>query len=620
MDIGDEKIQDEDGDVRGHNRLRGRATHPFGATACPVAFKAANRRENKAKQSGFLHAHKEILGIDDPLQFGEKIGDIDLIKSHTNHKRSYDTGKNHQNADQGHRQHAGQDAGGHQIRKRIHRHHAHGIDLLIDLHGCNFRSHGRTGPSRDEEGSNHRRQLASEGKAGRGSYERFCAKNGENFAQLKAENTADHDTGHEGDHKTATANEFQLGKEQLAINRRMHHAQKGLHDEEGIISDQSDCLGDDSADESGCRYNRHEFNSLRFSDMGDRACARFLEFQQAGIGFVRLCDYNARKAPKTWRSSVKIFGVLWCLCLAFVSQTVRATCASLVRGQITVDIQSCSNVPPEQAFGSHEPKYNFIRDLPPAQRKAFLDSYRGLSVRAKVAYSLAVRSGLSPEQGALSGETITAYIPPQILSCTQVHGKRIQAIADEVCCEGGGEAPCLLGSSVVLKKAKVIGSAHSKAGNNDARNAARPDYRQALKLLGQRDYKGATALLEKLRAAKQLDVQGSYLLAAAYRDMDKCPAAVPLLEGIYQRFERSDFWSDDETYIRRGTLLYARCLAMMERSGESVMILQSFLVEPKKFSKEINESFNHPDFGYIRTSKAFLDYRDTATRALAKPQ
>jgi len=315
---------------------------------------------------------------------------------------------------------------------------------------------------------------------------------------------------------------------------------------------------------------------------------------------------------------VKIIGSLGVLALILFSQQLSAVCASLVRGQVMLDIQSCSNIQPEKAFASHEPKYNFIRDLPPPQRKAFLDSYRGLSVKAKVARSFAVRSGLSPEQGALSGETIRAFIPPQQLSCGAIYGKRVEAVMDEVCCEGGGEAPCLLGTSYLLKKTAVLGTANTKAGHKDSHFSASPEYKQAQKLLAQRDYKKATALLEKLNQNQQLDVQGKFLLAAAYRDMDRCPAALPLLETLYQKFERNDYWTDDEPYIRRANFLYARCLSMMEKSGDAVMILQGFLVEPKKYRKEITESFSHPDFGYIKTSKAYLEYKEAASRALAE--
>jgi hypothetical protein len=315
---------------------------------------------------------------------------------------------------------------------------------------------------------------------------------------------------------------------------------------------------------------------------------------------------------------VKIIGSLGVVALILYNQPLIAACASLVRGQVMLDIQSCSNIQPEQAFTSSEPKYNFIRELPPPQRKAFLDSYRGLSVKAKVARSFAVRMGLSPEQGALSGETIMAFVPPQQMSCGTISGKRVQAVMDEVCCEGGGEAPCLLGTSYWLKKTAVVGAANTKAGHSDSHLSASPEYKQAQKLLVQRDYKKATALLEKLNQSQQLDVQGKFLLAAAYRDMDRCPAALPLLEALFQKFESNDYWTDDEPYIRRANFLYARCLSMMEKSGEAVMILQGFLVEPKKYRKEITASFSHPDFGYIKTSKAYLDYKEAASRALAE--
>ncbi|MCX6131179.1 MAG: hypothetical protein NTX25_19240 [Proteobacteria bacterium] len=312
--------------------------------------------------------------------------------------------------------------------------------------------------------------------------------------------------------------------------------------------------------------------------------------------------------------------VLLVLLSFLFEQSLSAACASLVRGQLTLDVQSCSSVQSEQVFGTAEPKYNFIRDLPPAQRKAFLDSYRGLLVKGKVARSLAVRNGLSPEQGALAGESITAFIPPQLMSCDAVNGKRLQAIMDETCCEGGGEVPCLLGASYVLRKPEVIGGANSKAGNLDSHaTRQRPEFRQAQVFLTRKDYKQAVIALEKLHKANQLDVQGSFLLAATYRELDKCPLALPLLESIYRRFEKNDYWSDDETYIRRGTLLMARCLSMLERPGEAVMVLQSFLVEPQRFRKEINDSFSHADFGYIQTSKPYLDYREIAVKALAKP-
>jgi hypothetical protein len=317
-------------------------------------------------------------------------------------------------------------------------------------------------------------------------------------------------------------------------------------------------------------------------------------------------------------SPVKSFFIAAALLLG-VNTDLRAACATLIKGPVAVDVLQCNTVNPEQAFPLTDSKYNFIRDLPPVNRAPFLDTYRGLLIRGTVARSFAVRSGLSDEQGALGGERILAYIPPKLTTCQAIQSKRIQAYLDEVCCEGGGTAPCLLGSSYVLKKPQLVNASNAPTPQGSRQT---PDqlaaYRQAATLMSKRDYRNAIGILEKLRNKQNLDIQGNYLLGLAYRESDRCAAAVPFLEAVYSRFERNDFWSDEEIYVRRGTLLLARCYAMMNRGGEAVMILQAFLVEPKKYQKEIAESLSHPDFGYIRTDKNFIDYRNSATRAQSK--
>ncbi len=152
-----------------------------------------------------------------------------------------------------------------------------------------------------------------------------------------------------------------------------------------------------------------------------------------------------------------------------------------------------------------------------------------------------------------------------------------------------------------------------------AQGAAKQGYQQAAAALAKRDYQAAAKILENLRERRMIDTQGEFLLGVSYRELDMCPKALPVLESIFSKFEKSSFWADDELYIRKGTMLLARCLSMMGQAGESVLVLKSFLVEPKKFQKEINESFSHPDFGGIRTDKAYINYQSLARKALASP-
>ncbi len=301
----------------------------------------------------------------------------------------------------------------------------------------------------------------------------------------------------------------------------------------------------------------------------------------------------------------------------FYQPKLLAVCATLIKGPLAIDVQQCKAIQPEQTFTRTDSKYNFIQDLPPANRTAFLDTYRGLLIRGKVARSSAVRTGLTREKGALNGERILAYVQPSSapLNCQAILSRRIQATIDEVCCEGGGEAPCLLGSSYMLKQIQVVAEA---AGNGGPGQKGGGVAQTAMTLMGKEDYKGAIVVLEKARSQKTIDLQGLYLLASAYRETDRCSTALPLLEIIYSKMESNKSASEDEEYVRNGTLLYARCHSMLNQPGEAVMALQAFLIEPKKFKKEINASLHHPDFGWIRTDKQYIRYVESAKRALEK--
>ncbi len=303
--------------------------------------------------------------------------------------------------------------------------------------------------------------------------------------------------------------------------------------------------------------------------------------------------------------------------LWFCAPNLWAVCATLIKGPVSIDVKQCNSVHPESAFPLTNSKYNFIRDLPPANRQQFLDTYRGLLIKGQIARSMAVRSGLSPEKGALGGETITAFIEPRTLNCDAIQSKRIQANLNEICCEGGGEAPCLLGTGYLLQKPQVSKDAGVHAGGRQGPEV-QAAFQKSLAAIGRRDFLSSIQILTKLKQQKPLGAQGEYLLALSYRENDQCPQAMPYLEALYKRLETNSFWNDEESVVRRGTLLLARCLALLSRPGESVIILQAFLVEPKKFKREIAESLSHQDFGGIRTDKQFIIYKEKALKSLSQ--
>ena len=130
-----------------------------------------------------------------------------------------------------------------------------------------------------------------------------------------------------------------------------------------------------------------------------------------------------------------------------------------------MDVKTCGRISPEKSFDTNRDKYKFIKELPEKQKADFYNSYRGLYISGEVVRSYAIRSGLSPEKGVLSGEKIKVFFPPSSTSCKDIKRKRLKFYLDEACCEGGGDAPCLLPTSYVMKNVKIIGEAFSSAGN-----------------------------------------------------------------------------------------------------------------------------------------------------------
>lgn len=295
---------------------------------------------------------------------------------------------------------------------------------------------------------------------------------------------------------------------------------------------------------------------------------------------------------------------------------LHATCAALIKGEIAYDVESCGLINPERTFDTRIERFAFIKDLPPENKKQFYNSYRGLILRGRVVRSLAVRSGLSSEPGALNGEIVSVFVPPGPIQCHQIRGKRLKAMLDEACCIGGGDVPCLLNSSYVLKNIQVIGTKGSAAGHKVQMELEKdPQYQRALVEFRQNKFASAVSKLEEFRKSGRLDPRGYYFLALAYRNMDRCPMALTVLEPLEKQFQEGRFWAQNEQYIYNGVLLKARCLSLMGRAGEAVIILQAFSQDPIKYKEQFEASLSHRDFNRIRTTKEYTKFREAALKA-----
>ncbi len=304
--------------------------------------------------------------------------------------------------------------------------------------------------------------------------------------------------------------------------------------------------------------------------------------------------------------------------LMFLSPSVvLADCLTLIKGPITVDVQSCGVVDPATAFNLQEDRFKSVRDLDPRAKKTFFDSYRGVTLRGKVVNSQAVRKGLSEERGVLHGETVFLFLPPGKGSCDSAVGYRFSGVVNEVCCDGAAEAPCLLNSSYIFNNVKALGPSTKQAGNVEKQKAAKSEsYKLAEQALAGKKLALAAKHFEAARAKDELDVSGLYKLAVIYRRQDACAKALSPLERVNEKFLKKETWADEEPVVRKSNFLLARCYAKLGRAGDAVLLLNGYLLEPRKYKSELTQSLRNADFGYIHTTKEYRTYKADAEKKL----
>lgn len=313
----------------------------------------------------------------------------------------------------------------------------------------------------------------------------------------------------------------------------------------------------------------------------------------------------------------KVFMAAAVMVAAFGSPMVFAECLSLVSGPVVVDVAGCKFMEPEKFFDSGKKKYKFVRDLDPAGKKEFLDTYRGLFVKVKVVKSKAIQKGLTNEEGALNGQTVFMFIPPTGEQCSVVAGKRLSGNLVERCCDGSGNVPCLLDTGFLLKDAKVLGSTSSAAGDESRQKAAKSAaYKAGVAAYRAKKYKIAVASFEKARANGELDMKGHYFLGHSYREIDQCGDAIAPLKHIYDASLKKNIWADEEDVARKGNFLLARCYSKTNDPGATVLVLNSYLLEAQKYKRELKASLADKDFGWIHTSKEYRDYKKAVQKIL----
>ena len=300
--------------------------------------------------------------------------------------------------------------------------------------------------------------------------------------------------------------------------------------------------------------------------------------------------------------------------LTLSSWRLQAVCIDLVKGPVVIDINSCQAIQPEVFFSTGEERFQNIKQLDQRAKSQFYNSYRGFLIQGKVVHSDAAKRGdVDSPAGALKGETHGFFIPQGQMPACLPGGQRLSGQIEEVCCDGGAASPCLMNTSLKLKSVKSLGASSAGGGQPLKQKSMKSeDYLKADQALARKDYKAAVELYGKAKNAGALDTAGLFKFGFAYRALDDCTKAIPPLREVYELFLNKKDWSTDEKVVRENNFLLARCYAKLNQPGASVLVLQGYLLESKKYRNELSRSLTHRDFGYIHTSKEYRDYKRNA--------
>jgi hypothetical protein len=320
---------------------------------------------------------------------------------------------------------------------------------------------------------------------------------------------------------------------------------------------------------------------------------------------------------KVVRIACTVIGCVLTLALSTKS-LAQSSCLALIKGPVAFDIEGCKAFDPGM-FDTSKPKYKFIADLDEVGRKELLDSYKGLVVKGTVVLSRAVKEGVSSSKGALQGEKVILFIPPNVTSCEAIRLKRVSGNLSEKCCNGTGDVPCLLGSGLMLNDIKVSGNALVGEGidKTSTKKTHGKDYIEAEKNYGAKKYKEAVKLYQKAEEADDIDVKGLFRMGNALREIERCDLATRPLKKIWSLRQANKIFADEELDSRRGIFLLARCQAKNGDASGAVYYLNAFLLDPKKYRSELQQSLKHKDFGWIHTSKEYQEFKLDAERKLA---
>src|SRR6185312_767319 len=181
------------------HRAGGELADALGAALDLQPLEAADRSNDEAEHRRLDHAGIEMPDPDRVAQPVEELHEGEVEIDRAGHRAAQQAGHVSPERQQRHRQHQRQDARQHQPFDRVEPDRAHGVDLLVHLHGADLGGEGAARAAGDDDGGEQYAQLAEHADAYRLDREGLGAELPELLHTLIGDHHADQEAQHADD-------------------------------------------------------------------------------------------------------------------------------------------------------------------------------------------------------------------------------------------------------------------------------------------------------------------------------------------------------------------------------------------------------------------------------------
>lgn len=297
------------------------------------------------------------------------------------------------------------------------------------------------------------------------------------------------------------------------------------------------------------------------------------------------------------------------LCLISNFERLEASCLNLKSGKVKANVRKCTLIEPKEYFESNGFPQWIVESVKPEDVQQLKTTYKGILIDAYITES-SVKDPVLGNKGLYYKKEKSIFIanakcPKSLNSPTAVF--KISGTLQEVCCDDGMKAPCLLKTKFQLKLENLsAGTSNQGTGNSGEILKLRSKALQAFK---NRKYRTAAKwFAEAKKAGAEFDSSSNYIWGLCYyRDGRALKKAEAPLEKV-RRALLSHSGKDVPAAIRKGVFLLARVYARQKKGYESVQVLREIHARPKLFVYELKSLKTHEDFGWIKSDIHYIRF------------